>query len=189
MGDIMFTISAGLAVILCIIPGFVHIQTRNHGAIFMTLWVIITNFIVFVNSLLWPDNTNLEDKAPIWCLIASPLYVGTNFGLLSSSACTIYTMYTYVSAPIILTVKVKRRQAIRAFMATIVFPAIFMGLFYIVQVNKYSIRPVIGCTGLAQHNWVFFLVNNMWPPLIALIGCYYAGNLLCFIMFHHFVSP
>src|SRR5215213_8023026 len=124
MGDLMFTVSAGLAMFLCIIPGIVHIQSRNHGAIFMTLWVIVVNFIVFVNSILWPDNTNLVDKAEIWCLIASPLYVGTNFGLLSSATCTIYTMYTYVSAPIILTVKVKRKQAIRAFMATIIFPAI-----------------------------------------------------------------
>src|SRR2546421_2398466 len=108
MVDIMFTASTGLAVILCIVPGIFHVQSRNYGAIFMTLWVFVANFICFVNSIIWPDYVNLDDKAPIWCLISSPLYIGTNTGILGSAACMIYTLYTYVSSPVILTIQVSK---------------------------------------------------------------------------------
>ncbi|GBB87410.1 hypothetical protein RclHR1_13890002 [Rhizophagus clarus] len=176
MGDLMYTFSTGLAIILCVIPGILHIQSRNYGAIFMTMWVFITNFITFVNSLIWPDYYVLDDKAPIWCLVfASPFYIAANFGLLGSATCTIYTMYSYVASPIILTVQVKKRQAIITSIITVIVPFIFVGLNYIVQLYKYAIRPILGCSSVPQQNWVFFLVNNMWPPIIALIGCYYAG--------------
>ncbi|RIA96090.1 G-protein coupled receptor for fungal pheromone mating factor, partial [Glomus cerebriforme] len=171
----MFTLSTALAVILCIIPGIVHINSRNYGAIFMTMWVTTANFITFVNSLLWPDYYILDDKAEVWCLITSPLYVAAHFGLLGSATCTIYTMYSYVSSPIILTIKVKQRQAIRTFILTIIFPLILTGLSYIVLLFKYGIRPILGCANVPQQNWVFFVVYNMWPPIIAIIGCYYAG--------------
>ncbi|CAG8686210.1 2907_t:CDS:2, partial [Funneliformis caledonium] len=175
MGDIMFTASTGLAVLLCVVPGIFHVQTRNYGAIFMTIWIILSNFIIFVNSLLWPDPINLEDKAEIWCLISSPIYVATHFGLLASITCMIYTLYSYVAYPVILTETVKRRGAIRDFIISIVMPLIFMGLFYLVQKRKYSIRPVLGCFSPAQINWVFIIINNIWPPIISLIGCYYSG--------------
>ncbi|RGB42241.1 pheromone A receptor-domain-containing protein [Rhizophagus diaphanus] len=176
MGDLMFTISTGLAVILCIIPGIFHLQTRNYGAIFMTMWVFIANFITFVNSILWPDYEILEDKAEIWCLVfASPFYLAAGFGLLGSATCTIYTMYSYVASPIILTIQVKKRQALIAFVITVVIPFILTGLSYIIQTAKYSIRPILGCANVHQQNWFFFVVNNMWPPIIAIVGCYYAG--------------
>ncbi|CAG8489792.1 17619_t:CDS:2 [Acaulospora colombiana] len=61
MADYMFTLSSLIAVILCVIPGIFHIQTRNWGAIFMTFWVIAINGITFINSLLWAND--LDDKA------------------------------------------------------------------------------------------------------------------------------
>jgi pheromone a factor receptor len=176
MGDLMFTFSSGLAIILCIIPGILHVQSKNYGAIFMTMWVTIVNFITFVNSLLWPDYYILEDKAVIWCMVfASPFYAAANFGLLASATCTIYTMYSYVASPIILTIQVKKRQALITFVITVIIPFILVGLGYIVQLYKYGIRPILGCSSVPQQNWFFFVINNMWPPIIAIIGCYYAG--------------
>ncbi|CAG8809087.1 5212_t:CDS:2, partial [Gigaspora rosea] len=174
MADYVFTASALLAVLLCIIPGIFHIQTRNWGAIMMTFWVIVTNAILFINSILWAND--LDDKAPIYCLISSPLYVGTNFGLLSSITCMIHTLYSYVANPVIMTERVRKRQTLRIISITILVPMIFIGLFYIVQTNKYGIRPILGCFSPAHVDWQFFLVDGIWPVIIATIGSYYAAR-------------
>ncbi|CAG8596771.1 1474_t:CDS:2 [Gigaspora margarita] len=152
MADYVFTASALIAVLLCIIPGIFHIQTRNWGAILMTFWVIATNVILFINSILWAND--LDDKAPIYCLISSPIYVGSNFGLLSSITCMIHTLYSYVSNPVILTERVRKRQA----------------------TNKYGIRPILGCFSPAHTDWQFFLLDGIWPVIIATIGSYYAAR-------------
>ncbi|CAG8683990.1 10628_t:CDS:2 [Cetraspora pellucida] len=174
MADYLFTFSALLAVLLCIIPGIFHIQTRNWGAILMTFWVILTNTILFINSILWADD--LDDKAPIYCVISSPLYVGSNFGLLASITCMIYTLHSYVSNPIILTERVRKRQAVRILLITILVPAIFVGLYFIIQTNKYGIKPILGCFSPAHSDILFFLLDGIWPVIISLIGCYYAAR-------------
>ncbi|CAG8575460.1 24959_t:CDS:2 [Dentiscutata erythropus] len=176
MIDYFFTTSTLLAVLLCIIPGIFHIQTRNWGAILMTFWVIVTNTILFINSILWGND--LDDKAPIYCLISSPLYVGANFGLLASITCMIHTLHSYVSNPVILTVRVRKKQTTRILLITILVPMIFMGLYYIIQTNKYEIRPILGCYSPAHADWLFLLVDGIWPTIISIIGCYYAGNVL-----------
>ncbi|KAF0527918.1 STE3-domain-containing protein [Gigaspora margarita] len=174
MADYVFTASALIAVLLCIIPGIFHIQTRNWGAILMTFWVIATNVILFINSILWAND--LDDKAPIYCLISSPIYVGSNFGLLSSITCMIHTLYSYVSNPVILTERVRKRQAVRILSITILVPTIFVGLYYLLQTNKYGIRPILGCFSPAHTDWQFFLLDGIWPVIIATIGSYYAAR-------------
>ncbi|CAG8608288.1 11579_t:CDS:2, partial [Diversispora eburnea] len=174
MVDFMFTSSSLIASLLCIIPGIFHIQTRNWGAIFMTFWVLCTNLINFTNSLLWAND--LEDKARIYCLISTPLYVGSSWGLLSSIACMIHTLYTYVANPIILSERVKKRQMIRDTIVSIILPVIGVGLNYLVQTNIYGIRPVLGCFAPAHKDWVFIFVNAIWPVIISGTGCYYAAR-------------
>ncbi|CAG8494932.1 13616_t:CDS:2 [Acaulospora morrowiae] len=173
MIDYLFTFSSLFAVLLCIIPGIFHIQTRNWGAIFMTFWVIAINLITFINSLLWAND--LEDKARVYCIITTPIYVGGNYGILSSITCMIHTLYTYVASPMLLTERIKRRRMIRDIIVSLVFPAIGTALFYLVQTRIYGIRPILGCFSPAHKDWVFLLVNSIWPPIISGIGCYYAA--------------
>ncbi|CAG8500487.1 10171_t:CDS:2 [Dentiscutata heterogama] len=172
MADYFFTVVTFLAILLCIIPGIFHIQTRNWGAILMIFWVVTTNTILFINSILWA--TDLDDKAPIYCLISSPIYVGSNFGLLASISCMIHTLYTLIARPMIITENIKRRQAIIDFSLIILVPMILTGCFYLVQTNKYGIRPVLGCFSPAYVNGLFFLIDGIWPVFISIVGCYYA---------------
>src|SRR5438874_11185941 len=108
MADYILTASSLIAVILCIIPGIFHIQTRNWVAIFMTIWVLLTNIIIFINSILWAND--LDNKAPAYCYITAPLYNASHFGILASALCMIHTLHNYVVKPTLLTERVKRRQ-------------------------------------------------------------------------------
>lgn len=180
MADYMFTASSFIAVLLCIIPGVFHLQTRNWGAIFMTFWILVTNLINFINSILWAND--LDDKAKIYCLLSTPLYVGSSWGLLSSIACMIHTLYTYVANPVILSERVRRRQMIRDTIFSFLLPCVGVGLNFLVQTNIYGIRPVLGCFAPAHKDWLFVIVTAMWPVIISGTGCYYAGN----NYFHYF---
>ncbi|CAG8469184.1 43_t:CDS:2, partial [Scutellospora calospora] len=174
MADYLFTVVTFLAIILCIIPGIFHIQTRNWGAILMIFWVIATNLILFINSILWAND--LDDKAPIYCLISSPIYVGANFGLLASISCMIHTLYNVVACPTIITEKIRRKQAIINFCLIILVPTFLSGCYYSIQPNMYEIRPVLGCFSPAYINGLFFLIDGIWPVIISIIGCYYAAR-------------
>ncbi|RIB01180.1 fungal pheromone mating factor G-protein coupled receptor [Gigaspora rosea] len=174
MADYFFTTVTFLSILLCIIPGIFHFQTKNWGAILMIFWVIVTNAILFINSILWANDLN--DKAPIYCLISSPIYVGSNFGLLASISCMIHTLYTLIACPMIITESIRRRQAIIDFCLIIIVPMILSGLFYLIQTNKYGIRPVLGCFSPAYVNGLFFLIDGIWPVVISIIGCYYAAH-------------
>ncbi|CAG8762092.1 8671_t:CDS:2 [Gigaspora margarita] len=180
MSDYFFTVVTFISILLCIIPGIFHFQTKNWGAILMIFWVIVTNAILFINSILWANN--LDDKAPIYCLITSPIYVGSNFGLLASISCMIHTLYTLIACPMIITESIRRRQAIIDFCLIILVPMFLSGCFYLVQTNKYGIRPVLGCFSPAYVNGLFFLVDGIWPVLISIIGCYYAARTTYSIM-------
>ncbi|CAG8475576.1 7381_t:CDS:2 [Cetraspora pellucida] len=174
MADYFFTAATCLAILLCIAPGIFYVQTRNWGVVLMIFWVIATNTILFINSILWADD--LDDKAPVYCLISTPIYVGANVGLLASISCMIYTLYTLIACPMIVTEQVKRKQTVIDFSLIIGAPIVLTGFNYLVQTNKYGIRPVLGCFPVEYVNALFFLVHGIWPVIISIIGCYYAAR-------------
>ncbi|CAG8660943.1 13807_t:CDS:2 [Cetraspora pellucida] len=174
MADYFFTAATCLAILLCIAPGIFYVQTRNWGVVLMIFWVIATNSILFINSILWADD--LDDKAPIYCLISTPIYVGANVGLLASISCMIYTLYTLIACPMIVTEQVKKKQTVIDFSLIIGAPIVLTGFNYLVQTNKYGIRPVLGCFSVEYVNALFFLVHGIWPVIISIIGCYYAAR-------------
>ncbi|CAJ0875530.1 12755_t:CDS:2, partial [Entrophospora sp. SA101] len=174
MVDYIFTVSTFVSVILILIPLGFHIQLRNSGAILMTMWISITNFILFVNSILWADD--LEDKAPTWCYITPPIYVAAHVGLMASITCMIYNLYSYVEYPTIITEVYKRRQIYTELFISIVMPFVLTALGYLVFKNKYSIRPILGCFLHAHSRWLYILLLGIWPVIISGIGCYLAAR-------------
>nr|CAG8497216.1 13496_t:CDS:2 [Entrophospora candida] len=174
MVDYIFTASTFVSVILILIPLGFHIQLRNSGAILMTVWISITNFILFVNSILWADD--LEDKAPAWCYITPPIYVAAHLGLMASITCMIYNLYSYVEYPTIITEVYKRRQIYTELFISIVMPVVLTALGYLVFKNKYSIRPILGCFLQAHSSWLYIVLLGIWPVIISGIGCYLAAR-------------
>src|SRR2546430_17602501 len=123
MPDYLFTASTFLSVILSLIPLGFHIQLGNSSAILMTMWVALTNSILFVNSVLWANDLN--DKAPVWCYITPPIYVASNWGLLASITCMIYNLYSYIQHPTIITEMVRRKKLFVEILVTIIMPFMF----------------------------------------------------------------
>ncbi|CAG8483034.1 440_t:CDS:2 [Ambispora gerdemannii] len=152
MADYIFTVFSILAVIFALIPSPIHIQNQNWGAIFMTFWVVITNFTNFVNSIIWA-NTIYDDKpyTEYWCRITTVLYLASGYGLVLSIVCMVYTLSTYVRNAIILSEHEKRRQN-----------------------HKYSIRLLLGCYAPSYPTLATVFVNLMWPLIFSLFGAYYA---------------
>jgi len=175
MADYLFTIVSFIAVLLSVVPGIFHIQTRNWGAIFMTFWVVFLNLIDFINSLIWSGD-NLLDVAPVYCLITTPIYQASNYGVLASVACMIHALYTYVSSTIIITERVRRRRAIIDFFACIIVPTVLAACYYLVQNHKYGLRPVLGCFSPYMYTLPTVFIVHIWPVIFALVGSVYAGK-------------
>ena len=53
----------GLVAVL--LPSAWHWRARNVATLGLIFWVALSNFVLFVNTLIWADN--YEDLAPAWC--------------------------------------------------------------------------------------------------------------------------
>ena len=54
-----------IGVVLALLPLTSHIRKLGLGVWGFALWTAGTNFILFVNTIVWHDN--VQNTAPIWC--------------------------------------------------------------------------------------------------------------------------
>jgi hypothetical protein len=60
-----YPIFALLGLLAVLLPSPWHWRTRNVGTLGLIFWLSLTNFTIFLNSLLWADN--VVDRSPGWC--------------------------------------------------------------------------------------------------------------------------
>ena len=81
---------AAIAVTLCVPPFIWHLSNRNVGATGLMFWLIILNFMNFINALIWPnDNIFGYWSGEVFCDIEIRLMLGGTVALPGAVLCMV----------------------------------------------------------------------------------------------------
>ena len=62
---IVFSVFAGIGLVLSVVPLYWHLKARNVGTCMYMIWTALGCLVSFVNSIVWNGNT--VNWAPAWC--------------------------------------------------------------------------------------------------------------------------
>jgi pheromone a factor receptor len=183
---IIMPIVALTGIIILIVPLIFHWRARNTGAWALIGYLIVFNFFVFINVLIWPD----ENYVDWWngtglCDIEVKLLWPITIGIAAA------TMSITRSLAIVLDVdrsdinptKSQRRRKLLIDLAICFgLPIIVIGLLYIVQVNRYYILAIGGCIDAYDNSWPTIVIAYIWPLVLVLINLVYASQSPFFLL-------
>ena len=171
-----------LAMITLIIdtpPLIWHIRNRNLAASALVSWVIIDNFMNFINPLIWPrDNLQQWWHGHILCDIEIKLQMAVNFGVVGSMVCIMRNLAKALDPEQAVLSRGNaqhRRQTIIDCLLCFGGAIYVMLIHYIVQPNRYYIYAISGCTSSFDNSWPKLVLVFIWPPIICLVDGYYSG--------------
>lgn len=70
MHDLSLVIFSGIGILLVLLPLPLHWRARNAGTLLLIAWLFISNFIFFVDGIVWWNSYDLP-PSPIWCDIGT----------------------------------------------------------------------------------------------------------------------
>ncbi|KLO09464.1 fungal pheromone STE3G-protein-coupled receptor [Schizopora paradoxa] len=162
-------IGSFIGTILALLPLLSQVRKLSVGVWGYAIWVAMFNFIMFVNTIIWHDNTNVV--ATVWCDIATKLQVGSMGG---SHACVfviclhLYRITRYRASPDI-TKQQRHKKLFCELLLIIGLPVLVMALFIIAQPFRFQIVEEIGCLS-AIYSYVGY-VFQFGPSALASFGC------------------
>lgn len=169
-----------LAILLCIPPLVWHTQHRNIGAASLIFWLTIANTMSFLNALIWPRDNILDwwqgyglcDIEIRLMTMIPTAQMGAVVVILHDLATVLNTNKIIVSTSAVR----KRRKLFYDLMICFFLPSLTIIFFYFVQVYRYVILTIQGCFPTLSPTWMTILLIAIWPPILQLIGCYFAGK-------------
>lgn len=169
-----------VTLILDLPPLVWHIRNHNIGASSLVSWVILCNFMNFINALIWPmDNISAWWKGQVLCDIEVKLSTATWLGVVGSLICIMRSLANVLDTD---KTKVssgraqKQRQLAIELLLCIGAPVYMMLVHYVVQPTRYWITTVMGCVVPFDRSWPSIVLVAMWPPIFSLIVVYYSGK-------------
>jgi pheromone a factor receptor len=170
---------AAIAVTLCIPPFIWHLSNRNVGAVSLMLWLIILNFMNFINALIWPnDNIFAYWNGEVFCDIEIRLMLGGTVAVPSAVLCIVRDLARALDTnrnTLSFSESQKKRKLIIDLLLCFGMPLYFIGIYYIVQPGRYYIYAIQGCWYPIDESWVSIVLIVMWPLILTLIAAYFAG--------------
>lgn len=168
-----------LACIACIPPFVIQIQARNFAATILVLGIAILNLQNFINALIWAS----ADPSTWWhgkilCDIEVKLYIGMGVAV-DGAVASIFRQISVILDTERMTVTPSPRQrkvrlAIEIGLC-IIIPTCVMAAHYLVQKERYWLRPSAGCTPSFDNNWVTTFLIYLWPVVSCVVGSAYCG--------------
>ncbi|KLO11429.1 STE3-domain-containing protein [Schizopora paradoxa] len=117
------------------------------------IWIAAFNFQMFVNSILWHDNT--RPRALVWCDIVTKLQIGVGYAVRGCSLAICIRLYRITRM---------RFGAVRSlkfvlldWFLTLVMPCMFMGLWVIIQPTRFVIQQEFGCHVVSYSYVIYFI--------------------------------
>lgn len=167
-----------LVILLIIPPMLWHYRSRNVGATLLIAWTIVANLQSFTNAILWPNDNiaswydgaglcDVQVQLQVACQIAAPAALGC---VLRGLASAMDTKRAAIS-------KTKRQRYANYAIdltACLVFPAIQMVLYYVVQARRYYLIGISGCVPAISDSWLTILLIHIPPVIWTLIDGYFA---------------
>ncbi|CAO2649607.1 Nn.00g069920.m01.CDS01 [Neocucurbitaria sp. VM-36] len=179
---IVLPILGFLAWILCIPPMVWHFSQRNIAAGSLILWIVMNNFFVSVNSLIWPRDNLLEWwDGNVWCDINVRIQIGGTVGLAASTAMIVRKLAKVMDTRNI-TVSSSRNSRIKEKLLEVlwcwVYPLVIITVYYVVQPVRYLLYGIVGCVSGFHTSWPSMVLSFMWGPITMLVATYYAVLLI-----------
>ena len=177
---ILFSILAWFSWLLCIAPLVWHISQRNVAASSLVLWIILTNFPLGINAIIW-GHDNVDDwwNGVVWCDINVRIQVGAQVSL-GAAVAMILRRLAQVMDTRNITVAPSRGSKMRRHLVELAwcwgYPLVLI-LFYIpIQSVRYHIWGIEGCNSAYDPDWKSLVLNAMWVPITMCLVVYYAGK-------------
>ncbi|KAH9837844.1 putative fungal pheromone GPCR, STE3-type [Rhodofomes roseus] len=157
-----------LAAVLVLVPLPAHIKARNLATVAIILWLSAVNLAQGINTVIWADN--VEIKAVVWCDVVTRLFIGSNVALPAACFALCMHLERIASARAVrITEADKRRQIWVDSVLCFGVPAVYIGLYYVVQGHRFDLVETIGCR---PETYVsipeFFLIR--FPPIFFSLG-------------------
>lgn len=171
---------ASFAIILLIVPFIWHWRVQNIGACSLIFYITLANFITLVNAIIWPT----EDYDSWWngvglCDIEVKLRYPLVTGLSCATLCVTRKLAIVLDvdrAEVSQTRATKRKAVIVDLAICFTVPILQIALHYIIQINRYYISAIGGCTPSYDNSWPTIIIMYIWPVAFCLLNCYYASK-------------
>jgi hypothetical protein len=178
-----FGILCGLSIVATFIPLAWHIRNRNTSAICLIVWTTLFNILSLINVLIWgKPNIFTAWDGKIFCDIEIKLFIAAGAGVVGSTASISRNLAKVMSDKIsvVKTKAVRRRELAKDLIMCLGLPVWMMATHYIVQPSRYYLLATTGCTPTVDNSWPAVVLLFVWPPLLALVSAFYAGESPCF---------
>lgn len=172
--------------IICLPPLIVQVQQRNLACSILLLSTVIFDFMDALNALIWgtSDVTSWWDGR-VFCDIEIRLYIGLEVSITGAVTCIFRQLsMIFGDSPPLQTKSEKRRKRSFEIMLCIVAPVIRMGIFYVVQPDRYLIMQLRGCVWTFDSSWLGVLLMFSWQIILSLTALVYA-TLTAIRLFRH----
>ncbi|KAH6622252.1 pheromone A receptor-domain-containing protein [Boeremia exigua] len=185
---ILFSVLAWFSWLLCIAPLVWHISQRNVAASSLVLWIILTNFPLGINAIIWGhDNIDQWWDGAVWCDINVRIQVGAQVSL-GAAVAMILRRLAQVMDTRNITVSLSRSSKLRRQLVELAwcwaYPLVMILLYIPIQSVRYHISGIEGCNSGYDPNWRSLVLNVMWV-LITMLAVVYYAVLLLFRLFRY----
>lgn len=169
-----------LSILLDIPPLIWHISQKNIAAWSLILWIIVTNFFLFINPFIWPRDNLLEwYNGKGLCDIQVRVVVGSVIALPCALVCIMRKLAMIMDTRNI-TIGARTNRRVRENVLEVLwcwgFPVLIMLVYYFVQSRRYFIIGISGCYPVYDASWPSIVAVWMWQPIILTVGSYYASK-------------
>lgn len=168
----LFSACSFIGFVLCAIPLPWHLEAWNTGTCLYMIWTGLGCLNQFINSVVW--NSDVIDKAPVWCDISSKFVIGTAVAIPAASLCINRRLYHIVSVDSVTKTRSEKRRDVLVDLAIgLGIPILEMILHYIVQGHRFNIFEEIGCYPTTYNTPPAYALVFCWPIAIGVVSAAY----------------
>ncbi|KAH8815630.1 pheromone A receptor-domain-containing protein [Xylogone sp. PMI_703] len=175
---VVLPLFACMAMVMCAVPFYLLWKRRNIATCLLIFFIVLQNFFDLINAALWPT----DDFSTWWngvglCDIQSYLRSPITAGIATCMAGVSRNLAKAVdtdNANLLETPAMRRRRMAIDFIFCLGIPVLQLGLYYLVQVDRYYIITITGCVNVVDNSWPSIVIIHMWAPVFAVINAYYA---------------
>ena len=177
---ISYSVLTLLTTLLSLPPFFWHIKHRNLAASSLVFWIILTNLLYFVNSLIWPsDNLQAWWRGYGLCDIEVKLQVAAAVGIPAALVCVLRNLARVLDTDrTVLQPTPAQRRRLLAIDLLLCFgaPIYVIIVHYVVQSLRYYIFAISGCVAAFDNSWASIVLIQMWSPVFSVVAVYYSSK-------------
>jgi pheromone a factor receptor len=189
LNAVFLPLCAALVIAANYVPLCLLLRVRKIAACTLVIVLAVENTFTLVNAIIWPNNNTAEWWSGIGlCDVQVALKIPLNTLLASSSAYLSWDLARALDTdnPRLLETRRSRRRRLAI---EVVFcfgiPVLQAALHYVIQAGRFAVVTIYGCSDYVDDSWPTPIIGSMWPPIFALINCYFAGKVFSANLIFH----